>query len=309
MSNTQGNLLQELSDGIASAVERASAAIVAIDARRHALVSGVHWREGLIVTANHAIRRDDDITALLPDGQSVPAALAGRDPSTDLALLKVEGAGLTLPGSGNPEKLKVGNLVLAVGRVETGPRATLGVIGVRGGPWRTWQGGQIDQLIRLGFELHPTLSGGLLTDLEGRSLGINTRGLSRSYGVSIPPTTVNRAVEALLQKGRIPRGYLGVALVPVAVPFLLQSKLGLQQERGLMVLQVEPESPAARAGMLLGDVLVRFNSNAVTGVHQLHSLLAPEVVGVRVKAAVIRAGVLAELEIPVEERPANSRIQ
>lgn len=301
MSN--GNSLQELSDGIASAVERASAAVVAIDARRRALVSGVHWREGLIVTANHAIRRDDDITVLLPDGQSVPATLAGRDPSTDLALLKVESAGLALPVAGDPEKLKAGNLVLAVGRVETGPRVNLGVVGVRGGPWRTWQGGQIDQLIRLGFELHPTLSGGLLTDLEGHSLGINTRGLSRSYGVAIPPTTVNRTVEVLLQKGRIPRGYLGVALVPVAVPSSLQSKLGLQQDRGLMVHHVESESPAARAGMLLGDVLVRFNSNALTGIHQLHSLLTPEVVGARVKASVIRAGVLAELEIPVEERP------
>ncbi|MGH9376288.1 MAG: PDZ domain-containing protein, partial [Terriglobia bacterium] len=90
---------------------------------------------------------------------------------------------------------------------------------------------------------------------------------------------------------------------PVAVPSSLQSKLGLQQDRGLMVHHVESESPAARAGMLLGDVLVRFNSNALTGIHQLHSLLAPEVVGARVKASVIRAGVLVELEIPVEERP------
>ncbi|MGH9357386.1 MAG: S1C family serine protease, partial [Terriglobia bacterium] len=218
MSNTQGNLLQELSNGVAAAVERASGAVVAISARRRALVSGVHWRSGLVVTANHAVQREEEIIALLPDGRSVPATLAGRDPSTDLALLKLQEANLGIPDLGDSSQLKVGSLALAVGRVETGPRATLGVIGVRGGPWKTWLGGQVDQLIRLGFELHPTLSGSLLTDLDGRCLGINTRGLSRSYGVAIPPATVNRVVDLLVQKGRIPQGYLGVALVPVALP-------------------------------------------------------------------------------------------
>jgi len=303
MSDTQGNLLQELSNGMAAAVERASAAVVAINARRHALVSGVHWRDGLIVTANHAVRREDDIATLLPDGRTAPATLVGRDPSTDLALLRLEGARFGLPDASDPAKLKVGSLVLAVGRVETGPRASLGVIGVRGGPWKTWLGGQVDQLIRLGFDLHPTLSGGLLSDLEGRCLGITTRGLSRSYGVVIPPATVNRVTDLLLQKGRIPQGYLGVSMVPVAIPPSLQSKLGLPEDRGLMVQHVESGGPAARVGMLLGDVLVRFNGNAVTGIHQLHSLLAPEVVGARVKAAIIRAGIFAEIEIPVEERP------
>ncbi|HLI30207.1 MAG TPA: S1C family serine protease [Terriglobia bacterium] len=303
MSDTQRNLLQELSNSAAAAVERASAAVVAVNARRHALVSGVHWREGLIVTANHAVRREDDITILLPDGRTAPATLAGRDPSTDLALLKVEGAGFSLPDVGDPSKLKVGNLVLAVGRVETGPRANLGVIGLRGGPWKTWVGGQVDQLIRLGFELHPTLSGGLLSDVEGRCLGINTHGLSRSYGVAIPPATVNRVIDILLQKGRIPQGYLGVGLVPVAIPPSMQSKLGLPEDRGLMVQYAESGGPAARAGMLLGDVLVRFNNAAVTSIHQLHSLLAPEVIGAHVKATVIRAGALTGLDIPVEERP------
>lgn len=303
MSEHQDNTLQELSNGVAAAVERASSAVVAINARRHALVSGVHWREGLIVTANHAVRREDNIAALLPDGRTVPATLAGRDPSTDLALLKLQGASLGLPDMGDPAKLKVGNLVLAVGRVETGPRASLGVIGVRGGPWKTWLGGQVDELIRLGFELHPTLSGGPLTGLDGRCLGINTRGLSRSAGVAIPPATVNRVIEILLQKGRIPQGYLGVALVPVALPSPVQSKLGLREDRGLMIQHVESGGPASKAGMLLGDVLVRFNDNPVTGIHQLHSLLVPETVGARARASVIRAGALIELEIPVEERP------
>lgn len=297
------NLLQQLSNFTAAAVDRASAAIVAISGRRSTLTSGVHWREGLIVTANHAVRREGEITALLPDGRTASATLIGRDPSTDLALLKLSEAGIGLPSMGDPAALKVGNLVLAVGRVETGPRASLGVVGVLGGPWETWQGGRIDQLIRLGFDLHPTLSGGLLVDLEGQCLGVNTRGLSRTLGVCIPAVTVNRVIELLLQKGRIPQGYLGVGVWPVAIPSELQAKFALSESRGLMIQHVEPDSPAAKAGLLMGDVLVRLDSNPITGIDRLHRLLSAEMMGGSVKASVIRAGTLTEFNVLIEERP------
>ncbi|MGH9377755.1 MAG: S1C family serine protease [Terriglobia bacterium] len=296
------NVLQELSNATAAAVEQASQAVVALNSRRHMLTAGVHWREGLIVTANHAVRREDEIQALLPDGRTATATLVGRDPSTDLALLRAPSAGLGLPVMGDPAALKVGHVVLAVGRVETGPRASLGVIGVLGGAWKTWQGGQINQLIRLGFELHPTLSGGMLADAAGRCLGVNTTGLSRSLGVTVPAATVDRVVGLLLEKGRIPRGYLGVGLWPVEIPPALQSRLALPETRGLIVQHVEAGGSAEKAGILMGDILVRLNSKPATGIRELQSLLSAEIVGTSAKAVVIRAGALAELDILITER-------
>ncbi|MGH9449226.1 MAG: S1C family serine protease [Terriglobia bacterium] len=296
------NVLRDLSNAAAAAVERASLAVVALNSRRQMLASGVHWRDGLIVTAHHAVRHEGDIPALLPGGGSVSAVLVGRDPSTDLALLRVPTKDIGVPAMGDPSTLRVGEIVLAVGRVETGPRASLGAIGVAGSAWRTWQGGQIDRMIRLGFEIHPTLSGGMLVDAEGRCLGINTTGLSRTLAVTIPLATVNRVVDVLLQKGRIPRGYLGVGLWAVDLPPALQSRLGLPETRGLIVQHVEAGGSAEKAGMLMGDILVRLNSTPVAGIRALQSLLSAEMVGTNARAVVIRAGALAELNIPVAER-------
>jgi S1-C subfamily serine protease len=303
MGNT--NVVQEFSNATAAAVEKAGKSVLAVNARRHMLSAGIYWREGLIVTANHAVRRADEIEILLPGDRTATASIVGRDPGTDLALLKLTEprADLPLPEIGNPTTMKVGNLVVAVGRVEAGPRASLGIIGVLGGPWRTWHGSQVDQLIRLGFGLHPTLSGGPLVDIEGRCLGMNTTGLSRSLGVTIPPVTINRAIDLLLQKGRIPQGYLGVGLWPVALPSSMQSKLDLTESRGLMVQHVEPGSPADKAGMLMGDLLVRLNSTPVSDLDELHSRLTADTVGTSAEAVVVRGGALAKLKIQIEERP------
>ncbi|MGH9407542.1 MAG: S1C family serine protease [Terriglobia bacterium] len=295
------NVLEDFSAAAAIAVERASRSVVAVDARRHMLAAGVHWREGVIVTANHAVRREDDIKVLLPDARTATASLAGRDPSTDIAVLRVESKGQAIPEVGDPASLKAGHLVLAVGRVEAGPRASLGVIGVSGGSWRTWQGGQINQLIRLGFELHPTLSGGLVVDPQGRGLGICTTRLSRTFGVAIPVSTVNRVVDLLLQKGGVPKGYLGVGLWPVSIPEDSQAKLSLEQPAGLMVQHVETNGPASLAGILMGDVIVRLNDRPVTSIQGLHLLLS-EFADATVRIVVIRAGSLADLSIRVGER-------
>lgn len=299
------NALQEFSNAAAAAVEKASKAIVAVNARRHALSAGIHWRPGIIVTANHTVRRDEEVSILLPDGHTVDGSVVGRDTSTDIALLKIGEplAGLASPELGDLSRLKVGNIALAVGRIEAGPRASLGAIGVVGGTWKTWQGGQIDQLIRLGFNLHPTLSGGALVDCEGNCLGMNTSGLSRTLGVAIPPPTINRVADLLLQKGYIPRGYLGVGLVPIAIPASIQSKLGLAESRGLMVQHVEPGGPAESAGILIGDVLLRLDSTPLMDVGQLLSRLTAETVGAATEATIIRAGSLIKIKVEVQERP------
>lgn len=299
------SVLQDFSNATAVAVEKASKSVVGVNARRRMLSAGIYWREGLIVTASHAVRREDEIELLLPGERTSTASLVGRDPGTDLALLKLAEPvpDLTPPEKGDPAALKVGNLVIAVGRVETGPRAALGIIGVLGGPWKTWHGSLIDRLIRLGFGLHPTLSGGALVDIEGRCIGLATTGLSRSLGVAIPTATIDRVAEVLLQKGRIPRGYLGVAVWPVALPAAMQSKLGIAESRGLMVQHVEPGGPAEKAGMLIGDLLVQLNSNPVTDLGELHSRLGAEAVGTSAQAMVVRGGALTKLNVVIEERP------
>jgi S1-C subfamily serine protease len=299
---------RSLSDELAAAIERTGGAVVAVNARRRVPSSGVHWRAGVIVTAAHSIRRDEEITVTLPDGRNVAATLAGRDSSTDLAVLKIEEAGLPIMETADAATLKVGELVLAVGRAgERGASASLCVVGALGDAWRTWRGGEIEKFVRLDIALYPGFSGGPLVNSDGHVVGINSSGLSRSLAVTIPAATVNRVVTQLLEKGRIGRGYLGVALMPVRVSDALTSKLELTSHSGLIVINVEPEGPADKAGLLLGDVVIAFDGVSVGEMEDVQAALGAESVGRAVKARLIRGGQLLELEITVGERPRRER--
>src|SRR5216684_7438819 len=192
MENTSetNKTLQSLSRDLADVVEQVGTAVVAVNARRHWSSSGVYWLDGVIVTAAHTLRRTEDISVILASGQMVAATLAGADPSTDLAVLKVNSAELSAPPFGDTSQLKVGHIVVAVGRgAHRGLNATLGIVGVLSGAWRTWHGGLIDQLIGLDLALHPGAAGGPLVDGHGRVLGINTSGLSRNMELTIPVST------------------------------------------------------------------------------------------------------------------------
>src|SRR5438309_147972 len=168
-SSEQTNLLVDLSNTLADAVERVGKSVVAVKARSRVPSSGVYWQQGIIVTADHTVERDDNITVTLPDGNDVQASLAARDSGTDLAVLKVDGAGLSGATLGDANELRVGHLVLAVARPgDTGLSATMGPVSVVGGPWRTWSGGQIDRLVRPDLTLYPGFSGGPLIDTQGR---------------------------------------------------------------------------------------------------------------------------------------------
>ena len=228
----------------------------------------------------------------LPGGGSVPATLAGRDPGTDLAVLKADN--LTIPAATFRDgEVKPGTLALVVGRGgESGVNATMGIISAVSGPWRTWRGGMMDRYIRLDLTLYPGSSGGAVVDTEGRTLGIATSGLSRLAGLAVPLSTVNRVVDQLLTKGRIARGYLGVGLQPIAP--------------GVIVLSVEPGGPADRAGVLLGDILVALNGKPVKDTDDVQSVLEPEFVGKAVKASLVRGGVRTDLEITIGERTART---
>jgi S1-C subfamily serine protease len=256
-SDRASSTLVALSADLADAVERAGRSTVAIHARRRIPSSGVVWRPGVVVAASHTIRRDDDISLTLPDGNTVAVTLAGRDPGTDLAVLRLPDSAAGVAATLAPdEALRVGSLVLAVGRPGDTVTASLGAISAIGGEWRTWQGGQIDRFVRLDLAIYDGFSGGPLVDAAGRVLGLNTSGLTRAAPVTIPVATVNRVADELLAKGHVRRGYAGVAVQPVELPERLAREHGLPAGSALLVVAVEQGAPADRAGILIGDVLV-----------------------------------------------------
>jgi S1-C subfamily serine protease len=297
------NALVALSNELAGAVERAGKSVVAVNARPRVASSGVHWRQGVIVTAEHTVKHDEEITIAIPGGGSLPATLVGRDPGTDLAVLKVDN--LTNPVADfAQDSVQPGNLALALGRSpDSGVNATMGVISAVSGSWRTWRGGMIDQYIRLDLTLYPGSSGGAVINTQGQVLGVATSGLSRIAGLAVPISTVNRVVDELLAKGHISRGYLGIGLQPIAIPDALAKQLKLSGPAGVIVLSVEPGGPSERAGLLIGDILVALNGKSIQDTDDVQSVLEPGFVGKPVKATLVRGGAIAEASITVGERP------
>jgi len=296
---------QALSQELSGAVARAGRAVVALHARRRIPSSGVVWRPGTIVTANHTLEHEE-VTATLPDSRTTPVSVAGRDPTTDLAVLRLEGVDLPTAEACDLLNAKVGHVVLAVARTsEGGERAALATIGVLGAAWRSRGGGLLDRTVRLDRNLHPNFSGGAVVDQQGRVLGIATSALSRYSAVVIPASTVNRVVDELLAKGHIARGYLGLGMYPLRLPGNLQTSLNLPGESGIMVVAVETESPAEKAGVMIGDVLVALDGSRLRDTDDVQSFLAGERVGKPVSAQIIRAGSLKELAIVIGQRPAT----
>jgi S1-C subfamily serine protease len=292
--------LLSLSNDLAATVERTAPAIVTVHARRRLPSTGIHWRPGVIVTADHTVRAEEDITVTTPDGRALPAVLAGRDPGTDLAVLTVKDAGSATAAVGDDTALKVGHLVLALGY---GPRASWGVISAVGPRWRSWRGGEIERLVRLDLTLYPGFSGGPLVDAAGRVVGLNTSGLARDARLAVPATTVTRVADELLRTGHVSRGYLGLGMQPVRLPEPLRGQLGLTRETGLMVVTVEPDGPAARAGVLLGDVLVALDGAPVGDLDDVQAQLGSDRIGIAIPAVLVRAGARTELSIIVGAQP------
>lgn len=287
------NELAALSNELAVVVEKAGHAVVAVHARPRFSSSGVLWRPGIVVTAEHTIRREEDITITLPDGRNVPASLAGSDPGTDLAVLKVE-AGQTAVTRAAAEPVP-GNLALTIGRSEdSGVNATMGIISAVSGSWRTWRGGRLDRYIRLDLTLYPGSSGGLVVNAAGEALGIATSVLSRIAGLAIPVSTIDRVADEILARGRVTRGYLGVGLQPVELP---------DHHKGLIVLSLEPEGPAAKAGVLIGDIFTSLGGSAVADTDDIQAVLEGHAVGLSVAAVVSRGGVSQNVAITIGERP------
>lgn len=288
------------------AAERVGGSVVGIHGRHRIMASGIQWRKGIIVTAEHAVRRADEVSVILDSGKSVSASIAGRDPSTDLAVLKLaENQSLSLPDQSDTS-LKLGNIVLALGRSWRGNLvASSGMIGGLAGEWRTWRGGRVDHHIRLDLNLYPGFSGGPLVSSQGKVIGINTNGVARGRAVTIPVTTVNRVVDELVEKGHIARPYLGLAMQPVSIPEASRAKLQSGAASGLLIAHVEPGGPADKAGLLLGDVLVEVHGKILDETENIQDTLALSKVGDQVRITILRGGSVLQLTITLGDRPTH----
>ncbi|MCC7106820.1 MAG: trypsin-like peptidase domain-containing protein [Chloroflexi bacterium] len=293
--------LAALSDALANAVATAGAAVVRVEARRRQAASGVVWSEGgIILTADHVLERDEDLAVGLPDGREVPATVIGRDPGSDLALLRVDAA--TLAPINRGPLPRVGHLVLIVARPGEGLATSIGVVSAFGGPARIWRGGRLDSFIRTDASFHPGFSGSPLVDAPGRMVGLATSFGGRGAGLAIPLAVIDRVTAALLQHGRVRRGVLGISSQPVAMPAGLTQPLNLAQETGLLVVGVEADGPGGRGGLLIGDILVGLAGQPVRDTEDLRVALGPESVGQAVRIRVVRGGELRELSVTVGER-------
>jgi len=292
--------LSQLSHDFAALVAAAAPAVVAVHGGGRRPSSGLIWQPGIVVTAEETITQDSDLAVVLPGGNRVQATLAGRDPSTDIAVLRYEGAPPPQTFAATPMAagLQAGQLALAIGSAEGGAVATLGMVSFAGPPWKSSLGGQIDARLVVDTRLPAIAEGGALVAADGSLIGMAVFGPRRRV-LAIPAATIVRVVPVILDRGHIPRGYLGVGLQRVAV-----SAEGGEHRRGAMVVTLDPAGPAKTAGILQGDIIVAVGGAAVTGPRSVYHQLGPDAVGRKLAVDLIRAGAHASVDVTVGPRPA-----
>jgi S1-C subfamily serine protease len=293
--------LQELSNEFAAIVEKASKSVVRVDARHRVAGTGIVWSaDGVIVTADHVVEREEGIEVLLPDGNAAKAELIGRDPSTDVAALRVSAAsGLTAADWTPPTELKAGHIAFAIGKPwDNTPITSGGIISAVGVGIR---GHGRNGFVQSDVVMLPGFSGGPLVDASARVIGMNSSVLGRGVSLAVPVEAMRRVVGDLLKEGRVKRPYLGVGLQPVPLAQSLSAKAG-GQERALMVLTVEGGGPAEQSGLLPGDILLSVNGNALNDIESLQKALSPDQVGKSVTAKVVRGGEVKDVSLKVGSR-------
>ncbi|HEY8176631.1 MAG TPA: S1C family serine protease [Gemmatimonadaceae bacterium] len=299
--------LAELSSQLASAVEIAGNSVVAIHARRRIPSSGIVWREGVIVSASHTVRRDDDIPVSLPSGESVTATIAGRDAATDLVALRVKGAGPKshVARRGDADALRVGSLVLAVGRPGRNVSASFGIVSAVGEGWRTWQGARVDRVLRLDLAVYDGFSGGPLVDASGGVLGLNNSALARGTPMALPASAIDRVLDELLERGHVRRAFIGVAVHPVALSATLAKQHQLPHDSALVVMSVADGAPAERAGVIVGDVLVEANGQPLRRPTDLLDALSNVRESQSLELKLLRGGTLKSVSVVPGDRGAR----
>ena len=305
MASSAISLWESVSNEFAAAADTVGKAVAAVHGQHRFGASGIQWRKGVIVTAEHAVRRVEQVRVNFGSDNSFTATLAGRDPSTDLAVLRLpENPTLPVAPVDPAAELKLAQLVLALARSRRGNVvASAGIIGGLSGEFHTWRGGRLDQQVRLALELYPGFSGGPLLSAQGKVIGINSSAIARGRAVMIPVPTVNRVVDELLEKGHIARPYLGLAMQPVDIPEALAAKLKTAATRGLLVVQVERGGPAENSGILIGDILVALHEQNLQETENLHDALLSAKIGTALPLTLLRAGNPVQLSITLGERP------
>jgi S1-C subfamily serine protease len=294
------SLLRTLSDQMADAVEHVNTALVVVNGRQRQAASGLVYGEDLILTAAHVLERDQEIAVQTYDRRKLSATLVGRDPGSDLALLRVTNLGLTAM-TASTELARVGQLVLAIGRNgDDGPMASVGIVSSVGGPLRTERGIVLEKYIQTDAISYPGFSGGPLIDTQGAVKGILTTGLINGAVLAIPMTIASTLADTLLKHGTIKRGYLGIASQLINIPTV--QRVGRSQEHGLLLVRVDENSPAQRGGLLLGDILITLDGHAIHDAEDLQLLLTGERVGKAVPVEVIRGSALQVLLVTIGQR-------
>ncbi len=295
-------VLVELSDALADAAELAGRSTVLVNGRRRLSASGIIYAADLVLTAEHVIEKDEDISIVLADGTEIPAKAAGRDAGTDLAVLKLErAAGAVAEVTKSPARL--GQIVLALGRPSRdGLEASLGTVSAVAGPVRTGRGGMLERYLRTDSISYPGFSGGPLVAADGTILGLNTSGLSNGAAITIPADIAWSIAGTLVQHGHVKRGYLGIRSQTVDIANNSQEALKRKQATGLLVMSVEKDSPAANGGLIVGDILVAVAGNPVLQHDELFTRLNGDVVGKSTPIEIVRGGQPQTLNIVIGER-------
>jgi len=297
---TESNLLSTFSNQMADAVERVAPALVLVSGRQGRAASGVVYAQDLVLTADHVLEREEDLSIQTHDNRTLPAQFAGRDLATDLAVLRVANLGLQAAAAAS-EPARVGQLVLAVGRSENeGPMASVGIVSAVGGPLRMARGATLERYIRTDAIPYPGFSGGPLINTQGEVLGITTTGLVNSATLAIPTAIAWGIAETLAQQGFIKRGYLGISSQLVQLPEA--QRAGKTQEHGLLIVQVDENSPAQKGGLMLGDILIELDGQALKDAEDLRALLTGDRVDKTIPLEVIRGGKLQTLQVTIGQR-------
>jgi S1-C subfamily serine protease len=284
------NPLSAFSEQLAQAVARGAESTVLVNGRRRIPGSGIVYTPDLILTADHVVERDEDLSVMLANGNVVSATLAGRDPGNDLALLRLEKTSAT-PAEKTVQEVRVGEMVLALGRPsKEGIEASLGIVCSVSGPVRTGRGGMLERYLRTDTIPFPGFSGGPLIDVEGKVVGLNTSGLAHGEAITIPAALAWSDAENLAKFGYVKRSYLGIRSQLVSLSPDLQKALGRAQEEGLLLVSVETGSPAEVGGLFVGDILVAINGQSVSDHDELLVYLTGQVVGKATSIQILRGG-------------------